>query len=308
MAPRSRRFVAVLFCALVACGHKEEKVGVVSGPPLTIAPPAASDADANANDASGVNAPTGPNAPDSSAAGTSPVTATFIDLSATGAPLRVRTCEQVVVTVVRGKGTALGDALAEGDFLVTQGEGALTVQGTGFAVVAAVRTDPCTPRAPTEPAPPLTHRTLRARAAPELTWAGGKMHAHLDVEDALTGAYAGRTSGTAPVPEHAHEGTWEILCAIDAKGTVTIDGQAKRVGPRQVVIVPPSAKHAYTPDEGSTLSAVQFYWPRGPEQRFRELDRKEHTGAPARDASKAPKRANSANDANATKKVRHSLP
>ena len=252
---------AAIVCSLAACGgcgHKEEKVGVVAGPPLQIAPPADSAPDATP-------APSGP-----------PVTATFIDLSASGAPLTVRACEQVVVSVVKGKAFALGDSLSEGDFLVTTGQGPFTVRGSGLAVVAAVRTDPCTPPSEKEANAALGHTTTRAATAPELTWAGGKMQAHLDVEKDLIGAYAGRLSGSAPMPEHLHEGTWEIFCATDASGTFLLDGQPKHLGPRQVWIIPPLTKHAFTPDEGSSFSGVQFYWPRGPEQRFRELDRKEH--------------------------------
>ncbi|WP_394838198.1 hypothetical protein LVJ94_14930 [Pendulispora rubella] len=267
MAPK---VAAAVFAWVVAscssCGHKEEKVGVVVGPPLTIdrdasAPAPYPDVDAEA--------PHGP-----------PVTATFIDLSASGAPISVRTCEQVVVSAVQGDVNADNDRLAEGDYLITQGEGTFTVKGAkGLALVAAVRTDPCTPRHPKEAPPPLTHRIVRAGAAPELTWGGGKMHARLDVESELAGAYVGRISGAAPIAEHAHDASWEIVCTVQARGFFTLDGQTKPVGPRQVLMIPPGAKHAFTPEAGSTLSAIQFYWPRGPEQRFRELDKKDrHSG------------------------------
>ena len=35
--------------------------------------------------------------------------------------------------------------------------------------------------------------------------------------------------------------------------------------------VPPATKHAWKPDEGSTLVAIQLYTPPGPEQRFKAL-------------------------------------
>jgi len=249
-----------------SCGHKEEKVGIVVGPPLTI--------DRDAGTASQAGPPTPFPDLDAEAPHGSPVTATFIDLKASGAPLSVRTCEQVVVTVVQGEANADNERLGEGDYLVTQGEGTLTVKGSkGLALVAAVRTDPCTPRHPKEAPPPLTHSIVRANAAPELTWGGGKMRARLDVESELTGAYVGRISGVAPIAEHAHDSSWEIVCTIQARGTMTVDGQPKPVGPRQVLMIPPGAKHAFTPEAGATLSAIQFYWPRGPEQRFRELDK-----------------------------------
>jgi mannose-6-phosphate isomerase-like protein (cupin superfamily) len=68
-----------------------------------------------------------------------------------------------------------------------------------------------------------------------------------------------------------HPDSWEILCAVDAAGTFTLDGKDQRLGPRQVVTVPPATKHAWTPDEGSNLVAIQLYAPPGPEQRFKAL-------------------------------------
>lgn len=238
-----------------------------SGPPF-IPPPPGSPPRPPPEDDPETRAPQGP-----------PVVATFIDLSAAGAKLRARTCEQIVVTVARGSATAAtagdGETLGVGDFLVTSGEGALEVRGHGLALVAAVRTEPCTPRRADAAAPPLTHRVHRASASPALTWAKGKMEAHLDVEKDLGGAYVGRLAGTAAVAEHAHEGSWEILGAIDGQGTFTLDATPKRLGPREIVAVPPGTKHAWTPDPGTRLVAVQFYWPAGPEQRFRELHKKE---------------------------------
>ena len=209
------------------------------------------------------------------AAGT-PVVATFIDRSSAGAKLGARAGEQLVVTVARGSATVdTKEALGVGDFLVTSGEGAVDVRGQGLALAAAVRVEPCTPRPPEAAPTPLTRRIVRASATPALTWAGGKMEAHLDVEKELTGAYAGRLAGTAAVPEHVHETSWEIVGTIEGQGTFTLDGTPKRLGPRAVVAVPPGTKHAWTPDPQSKLIAVQFYWPAGPEQRFRELNKNE---------------------------------
>ena len=47
-----------------------------------------------------------------------------------------------------------------------------------------------------------------------------------------------------------------------------LDGTEGKLGPKQVVTVPPGAKHAWKPDPGSRLVAVQLYSPPGPEQRF----------------------------------------
>ena len=95
------------------------------------------------------------------------------------------------------------------------------------------------------------------------------MSARLDVgPKASPDLYLGRLEGTAAVAEHVHEKSWEVLAAIDAAGTFTLDGKEQRLGPRQVVFVPPNTKHAWKPDQGSKLVALQMYSPPGPEQRF----------------------------------------
>ncbi len=111
---------------------------------------------------------------------------------------------------------------------------------------------------------------MHAADAPELTWANGAMHAHLDGEK-LPYAYVGRLEGTAPVAEHVHESSWEVLCAIEASGTFTVAGVAKRLGARTCVSVPPATKHSWTPDPGTKLVGVQFYDPPGPQSRFKAL-------------------------------------
>ena len=51
------------------------------------------------------------------------------------------------------------------------------------------------------------------------------MHAHLDVEKSVSpAAYLGRLRGTAPVAEHTHPDSWELICAIEASGTFRLSG------------------------------------------------------------------------------------
>jgi len=123
----------------------------------------------------------------------------------------------------------------------------------------------------------LEAKIIRASAAPDLAFAGGKMHVHLDADDRAIApfAYVGRLEGTAPVAEHAHDGSWEVLCAVEAAGTFTLAGVANRLAPKTCVTVPPNAKHSWVPDANSTLRAVQLYAPPGPEQRFKALAAKE---------------------------------
>ena len=249
------RFVVLAVIAVAGCS--KERTGTVVGPPLTIAPPE----DAGA-------------AQDTRREESSPIIATFIDLSAAGAPLKFRACEQIIVSVVRGNARALGEILTVGDVLLTQGAGSFDVKGDGMALVATVRPRVCEPNQVSSfpRAASIAKEVVRGSAAPELTWANGAMHAHLDVErDHATTAYIGRLEGSAPVADHSHDTSWEILCVIDARGTATVDGKQIRVGPRQIVAIAPGKKHSWKPDEGTKLVAIQLYSAPGPEQRFKAL-------------------------------------
>jgi mannose-6-phosphate isomerase-like protein (cupin superfamily) len=95
------------------------------------------------------------------------------------------------------------------------------------------------------------------------------MAARLDVASKVSPElYLGRLEGTAPVSEHMHASSWEILAAVEANGVFSLEGTEGRLAARQVVVVPPGAKHAWKPEPGSKLVAVQMYSPPGPEQRF----------------------------------------
>jgi mannose-6-phosphate isomerase-like protein (cupin superfamily) len=150
--------------------------------------------------------------------------------------------------------------LHEGDVLVFARQAAVPI--TGRALVLAVRrTIACEGEA--------EKSLARAGAAEELTWAGGQMHAHLDVGRTVSPEiYFGRLSGTASVAEHAHPGAWEVLAAVEASGTFTIAGEPHRLGPRQIVAIPPDTNHAWQADPGTRLVALQMYDPPGAEQRF----------------------------------------
>jgi mannose-6-phosphate isomerase-like protein (cupin superfamily) len=139
--------------------------------------------------------------------------------------------------------------------------GAFRVTGGGLVLVARVPLRTCEGEA--------TKSVVPAGRAEELTWAEGRMHAHLDVGAELSPeVYLGRLSGSAPVAEHVHAEQWEILAAVEAAGTFTLNGVPRRLGAGVVVAVPPGTRHSWQPDPGSTLVAVQLYDPPGPEQRF----------------------------------------
>jgi len=211
-------------------------------------------------------------APSASASGPSipmygPPAARFADVTAAKpVPIRVNGCDQVVLVFVKGKGSALGENLGAYDFMLVFGEGNFDVKGDGTAIIARVAPKTCTPT------PTLMKRVARASDARDLAWAGGAMHARFGLEgDGAPVMYAGRLEGTAPVAEHTHPGTYEMICTIEASGVFTLDGNPQRLAPSQCVVVPPDVKHSWQPSPKSKLVAVQFYAPPGPEQRFRAL-------------------------------------
>jgi hypothetical protein len=191
-----------------------------------------------------------------------PVEARFVTVTDAPTPVPLLACHQALVAAVKGRFVAGGQSLSAGDVLATTG-GPLDLRGDGVAVVATMAVTPCT----------VPLRLVPGAAAPELAFLGNAMHAHLDLDDRAVApaAYLGRLAGTAPVAEHVHDKSWEILCAVDAAGTFTLAGVPQRLVARTCVAVPPGTKHAWQPDAGSTLSAVQLYAPAGPEQRFKKL-------------------------------------
>lgn len=237
--------IGLVLSGAVGCASKE-KTGTVAGPPLTIAPGTL---------------------PGGAYKKAGPATIAFVDLTSVGTSVHLDGCQDVVVAVASGHANALEQELAAGDSVVdrTVTPVDIVVKGAGLAVVAAVGTKCASGAFP----PPSR---IAANRAQDLSWASGAMHAHLDIQDELRGdAYFGRLSGTAGVPEHAHEVSTEIVIAIEASGTLTIDGKPRRLAPRDVVAIPPATKHSWTPDPGSKLVAFQIYSPPGPEERFKAL-------------------------------------
>jgi mannose-6-phosphate isomerase-like protein (cupin superfamily) len=250
---------------LVAC-QSSETTATVQSPPLVVSqPPSQSQSQSQPptpplSPSQPLPQPQSPTLPQAQVA--SPVEARFVDATSTPVSLPVPSCHQLFVAAVKGTVTAGGQSLSAGDVLATT-SGPVELRGAGTAVVATTAVTPCS----------VPLRLVLASSAPELTFMGGAMHAHLDLDDRTVAptAYLGRLAGTAPVSEHAHDKSWEVLCAVEAAGTFTLAGQPQRVGPRTCVYVPPGTKHSWQPDPGSTLSAVQLYSPPGPEQRFKKL-------------------------------------
>jgi len=199
-----------------------------------------------------------------------PVKAKFVD---TPAKLQADLCERVMVAVVKGKVMALGETLAQGDVLVVTHGGPFEATGAGTVVWADVAIPDCAVLS----RPAAAKLVVRGAATPKLEWAGGTMSARLDVSagprapSPAPELYLGRLEGSASVAEHDHPTSWEILAAVEANGTFVVDGKEGRLAPRQIVVVPPGTKHAWKPDPGSKLVAIQMYAPPGPELRFGAL-------------------------------------
>lgn len=191
-----------------------------------------------------------------------PLKAKFFD---TPAKLEAGLCQRVLVSVVKGKIVAMNETLAVGDVIVVTHGTDFEATGTGTVVWAMAPIPDCAVLS--RPAP--AKAVVRGTAAAKLDFAKGTMTARLDVgADKSPELYLGRLEGTAAVPEHTHPKEWEILAAVEASGTFVLDGTEGRLGPRQIVTVPPGAKHAWKPEPNAKLVAVQMYTPPGPEQRF----------------------------------------
>src|SRR5262249_52438885 len=113
----------------------------------------------------------------------------------------------------------------------------------------------------------------------DLTWAGGAMHARLGFEGPARASLGVlMASKDAAVPPHRHDTSWEVLCALSAKGSAK---RAKGSGSKEfesievaggsVVTMPKATEHAWTPSGDAPLVAIQLYAPPGPEQRFKKL-------------------------------------
>lgn len=260
--------------ALGACGEAARP----EVPPVTAARPTATTDPVLSGPASGASLATAPPAPIE--AGAAPVAAREPPMKVTIADLPTKlamsACTDAAVAVVDGRASALGETLHAGDAMLLRAGEPVELKGSGVVVTALAAAPPEACAAAKRP----PREVVRLASTPELTWGRGAMRARLQIgEGQGSSFYLGRLEGSAPVGEHEHAGSWEILAAIDAAGTFVLDGEESRLGPREVVFVPPSSKHAWRPDPGSSLRAVQIYSPRGPEQRFVALAAAEDAGA-----------------------------
>jgi quercetin dioxygenase-like cupin family protein len=116
-------------------------------------------------------------------------------------------------------------------------------------------------------------RVVHHKDVEELVVAGGKARVKILFAADNAGdkaAYVGHLTAEAgaAIPEHVHADEAELLYITSGKGSMTVDGQVLAVEAGMAVVLPPGVKHSFQTDRG--LSAVQFYTPSGPEQRFKQ--------------------------------------
>lgn len=127
---------------------------------------------------------------------------------------------------------------------------------------------------------PTRLQVVDLNASKDLAWGGGAMHARMGIEGDVQRASLGvlMASKDAPVAQHKHEGSWEILIALRAEGTARRAASAEatdtapvKMTDGMVVAIPKGALHAWEPAGSKPLIALQIYVPPGPEQRFKKL-------------------------------------
>ncbi len=200
----------------------------------------------------------------------------------------------VSAVVLAGKLLATGDdgtpphALGTWGAVRAPGAGiSLRAQGADAKIVIAIATDQASldeTLAATKAKPwearwrkrPRPIETADFDKLADLSWGGGAFHAriawggegdkaqHSSLELLLT-------SADAPIGEHAHDASWEILGVLGGAGTMKVDGTDYPVKDGAVFQLPKGAKHAFVPAGDKPLLAVQLYTPSGPEQRFVKL-------------------------------------
>jgi mannose-6-phosphate isomerase-like protein (cupin superfamily) len=224
-------------------------------------PPSYGLADAGGELAASVNGP---------AIGSDALAIAFVDSTATVPVATGRACQRVFVIAAKGIVVAGTDTLRAGDVaVITYPDKPVDVKVTGLGVTVVEPLDCAKVGGAGGGSPTPAKTVVRGKDAPELKWAGGAIRAHLDVGTKISPElYLGRLEIGAPVLEHEHATSIETLIVLEGSGTLTIDGQEHRLGPRQVGTVPKKTKHACKPDPGSKLVTLQLYGPPGPEQRF----------------------------------------
>ncbi|MBX7099272.1 MAG: cupin domain-containing protein [Myxococcaceae bacterium] len=80
----------------------------------------------------------------------------------------------------------------------------------------------------------------------------------------------------AGVPRHLHPVSLEALHAVSGDGALEVADAGSSVKAGETVLIPAATWHEFR--AGRAFTGWQFYWPAGPEQRFRKVDAGTPTG------------------------------
>src|SRR5262249_23593590 len=123
--------------------------------------------------------------------------------------------------------------------------------------------------APAKPTDGAAPRLVKHNDAHKYDILDGKGSARIYVENDKAAVDYVRFEAGAPIPDHAHDGSDEIIYIYEGKGELTLDGQKLPIGPTTAIYIPPGAKHSLVVSD-QQIQAIQFYTPSGPEQRFKK--------------------------------------
>lgn len=82
-----------------------------------------------------------------------------------------------------------------------------------------------------------------------------RVRKRLFLEDRIEAEVAYYEPGQSTVPHH-HVGQDEIFLIMDGSGTITVDGERRRVSRGDVIFAPADLKHAVEVDQGERMAMV----------------------------------------------------
>ena len=140
-----------------------------------------------------------------------------------------------------------------------------------FAIVTALALMGCPARGPSGPT-----RNLVVKPPTPLEVAGGAIAARILLDAPTVGCREASLvqltiSPETKLPAHVHPTATEVVYVLAGQGDVTLSGTRQHVGAGDSIAIPPGVVHGF--DAGAeAVTAVQFYLPGGPEQRYRGQD------------------------------------
>jgi mannose-6-phosphate isomerase-like protein (cupin superfamily) len=108
---------------------------------------------------------------------------------------------------------------------------------------------------------------------PDVAWGGGAYHARLAIEsDAPASLSWLMMSKNASVAQHTHDKEWEFLAILEGEGElIRKSGGKASINGATFASIKPGDPHGFHAAGTKPTWAIQYYWPPGPEQRFKKL-------------------------------------